>query len=135
MSTGTRAMGSLRRSRWLLPAFSFAIGVVYFVAELIAGNIALGAEMFAVMAVFSGVILLGGRSETLRGLRGDGRDERFASMDLRATAFSGVIVMIAVLIAFVVEVARGHSGAPYFWLGAIGGLAYLASVVWLRVRG
>jgi hypothetical protein len=31
--------------------------------------------------------------------------------------------------------ARGHSGAPYDWLGAIAGVAYLVAVIWRRVRG
>jgi hypothetical protein len=44
-------------------------------------------------------------------------------------------VIIAIIIAFVVAVARGHSGAPFTWLGAIAGLAYLLSVVTLRRRG
>ncbi len=34
------------------------------------------------------IFLLGGRSETIRGLRGNGRDERFAMLDLKATAVS-----------------------------------------------
>ncbi len=79
-------------------------------------------------------ILLAGRSETVRGLRGDGRDERFEMLDLRATAFAGVAAIVAVLVAFVVEIARRHSGAPYYWTGAIAGLRYLAAVIYLRVR-
>jgi hypothetical protein len=43
----------------------------------------------AVLAAFGLIILLAGRSETVRGLRGDGRDERFAQIDLNATALSG----------------------------------------------
>jgi hypothetical protein len=38
------------------------------------------------------------------------------------------------IVAVIVEVAQGHSGEPYDWLGAIGGLAYLAAVIVLRVR-
>jgi hypothetical protein len=40
------------------------------------------------------VFLLGGRSETIRGLRGDGRDERFELIDLKATAFAGLAIII-----------------------------------------
>jgi hypothetical protein len=86
------------------------------------------------MTAFGLAILLGGRSETIRGLRGDGRDERFAMLDLQATAIAGLALIIAVIVAFIVEVARGHSGEPYDWLGAIGGLAYIAAVVYLRIR-
>ena len=34
------------------------------------------------MTAFGALILLGGRSETIRGLRGDGRDERFRKIDI-----------------------------------------------------
>jgi putative transcriptional regulator len=39
------------------------------------------------------------------------------------------------VVAFVIELARGRSGSPYSWLGAIAGLAYLAAVVVFRLRG
>jgi hypothetical protein len=68
-------------------------------------------------------------------LRGDGRDERFRQIDLAATAIAGLLVITAIIVAFIVEVARGHSGRPYTWLGALAGLAYLGAVFALRVRG
>lgn len=80
------------------------------------------------------VFLLGGRSETIRGLRGDGRDERFALMDLRATAFGGTVALGAALVATMVELARGQDGQPYAWIAALGGLAYLVAILWLRWR-
>ena len=87
------------------------------------------------MSAFGALVLFGGRSETIRGLRGDGRDERFRQIDVNATAVAGVAVVCAVIVAFVVEIARGHSGSPYTWLGAIGGGAYLIAVAWFRLRG
>ena len=66
--------------------------------------------------------------ETIRGLRGDGRDERFRQIDVHATALAGLAVLVAIIVAFVVEVARGHSGSPYAWLGAIGGITYVAAI-------
>jgi presenilin-like A22 family membrane protease len=44
-------------------------------------------------------------------------------------------VIAAILLAFAVEVARGHSGSPYSWLGAIAGVAYLLAIAVFRVRG
>ena len=41
-------------------------------------------------------------------------------------------VIAAVLVMFVVEIARGDDGQPYAALGAVGGIAYVASLVWLR---
>jgi hypothetical protein len=55
-------------------------------------------------------------------------------MDLRATAAAGAVVLVVTIGAFVVDVARGNSGAPYYWLGAIGGVAYVVALVVQRVR-
>jgi presenilin-like A22 family membrane protease len=43
-------------------------------------------------------------------------------------------VIIAVIIGFLVELARGHDGNPYAWLGAIGGVTYLLAIVIFRIR-
>lgn len=122
-------------SRWTVPAFSVGIGVVLLGANIAGHQLGLGLWCLGVMAVFGAAVLLGGRSETIRGLRGDGRDERFAMLDLQATALAGLALMIAVIVAFIVEVASGRSGEPYDWLGAIAGLAYIAAIIVLRVRG
>jgi presenilin-like A22 family membrane protease len=86
------------------------------------------------MSAFGAFILLGGRSETIRGLRGDGRDERFKLMDLAATAIAGLVVITAIIVGFVVEMARGHNGEPYTWLGAVAGVSYLIAIITLRMR-
>ena len=125
----------IARSKWFLPLFSVALGVVVFVAQWIGGSPRSGLVSFAILAGFGVLILLGGRSETIRGLRGDGRDERFRQIDIEATAIAGIAVLTAIIVAFVIELARGHDGAPYAWLGAIGGLTYLLAVVVLRLRG
>jgi hypothetical protein len=87
------------------------------------------------LTAFGLFFLLAGRSETIRGLRGDGRDERFAQIDLRATAMTGLALLVALIVAWLVAIARGRSGSPYDWLLAIGGLAYLLAVAWFRWRG
>ncbi len=125
----------LSRSKWFLPGFATAIGLIMLAAEAAGGHVGLGLVSLAIMVAFGGAILLGGRSETVRGLRGDGRDERFAALDLKATAFAGTALIVALIVAFLVEVANGHDGAPYDWLGAVAGVAYLVAIVVLRVRG
>ena len=125
----------ITRSKWFLPLFAALLGLVMLAAEWIGGKPGAGVTSLAIMVVFGALVLLGGRSETIRGLRGDGRDERFRQIDLQATALSGLAVIVAIIVAFVVEVARGHDGGPYTWLGAIAGAAYLLAVVVLRLRG
>ena len=94
-----------------------------------------GVISLAVLAAFGLVVLVAGRSETVRGLRGDGRDERFARIDLQATAAAGLALIVALIVAWLVATARGQSGSPYDWLLATGGLAYLLAVAWFRWRG
>ena len=81
------------------------------------------------------LFLLGGtRSETLAGLGGPGRDERWAFIDLRATAFSGLVVLLIIIGAWLYEIADGRDGSPYGQLAAIGGLAYIVGVAIGRRR-
>jgi hypothetical protein len=122
-------------SRWFLPAFSLGLGLVVLLASWLGGQVSSGLIGLAIMAGFAAFILAAGRSETIRGLRGDGRDERFAQIDLRATAIAGLTLIIALIVSWLVEIARGHSGSPYDWLCAIGGLAYALAVAFLRWRG
>lgn len=126
---------AMTRSKWFLPLFAVALGLVMLAAEWIGGSPGGGLASLGVMSAFGALVLLGGRSETVRGLRGDGRDERFRQIDRSATAFAGAAVIVAIIVGFLVEVARGHDGSPFTWLGAVAGLAYLAGVVALRLRG
>jgi UPF0716 family protein affecting phage T7 exclusion len=125
----------LTKTRWFLPLFAVALGLVVFVAQWIGGDPGSGLVSFAIVAGFGLLVLLGGRSETVRGLRGDGRDERFRKIDIHATAIAGLAVIWAVIIASIVELARGRGPGPYGWLAAVGGIAYLAAVVVFRIRG
>ena len=123
------------KSKWFLPLFAVALGLIVFIAQWIGGNPGSGLVSFAILAGAGVLVLLGGRSETIRGLRGDGRDERFRMIDIHATALAGLAVITAIIIAFLVELARGHNGNPYGWLGAIGGITYIAAIVLFRIRG
>jgi len=123
------------RSRWFMPAFCLALGVVVLGASWLGGQLGAGVFGLVVLTALGLVILLlTGHSETIRGLT-TGRDERFAQIDLKATAAAGLAVLLAVIVAWLVEIARGHSGQPYGWLGAIGALAYVAAVALFRWRG
>ena len=122
------------RSRWWLPLFSLALGGALFAAYAIGGDAGEGVFAFGVMAALAAVFLFGGRSETLRGLGGPGRDERWAAIDLKASAFAGLVLIAAVIGAFMIEIASGDDGSPYGQLGAIAGVAYIIGVAFLRWR-
>jgi hypothetical protein len=119
------------RGRWA-GAIGFAVcGVVVAAAELIGGE-STGQVIFAVV-LFGGIALvlaLGGRSESIRAFRGDVQDERLDDIQLRAQALAGRLVIVAVVIAFLVELTRGNSGAPYSWLAAVGGFTYLGAYLY-----
>ena len=128
--------GSLTRSKWYLPSFSLVLGLVMLAVSLLGGHPVQGLVSLAVLAAFGLFILLAGRrSETIRGLSGEGRDERFAQIDLQASALAGLAVIVALIVAWLVTTARGQSGQPYDWLLAIAGLAYVLAVGWFRWRG
>ncbi len=111
------------------------MGLVYLVALSVAGHPIDGVLALAVMVAFSAALLFARRrSETVRGLL-DHRDERISAIDLRATAITALAMISVVLVAFVVQIARGQSGWPYSMLGFVGGLSYVAAVIVLRIRG
>jgi hypothetical protein len=126
---------SATSAKWLIPATCLIFGGFVLLAAWLGGQPVSGLVGLGIMAAFGLFVAVSGRSETVRGLRGDGRDERFAQIDLRATAATGLVLITAVLVAFLVEVARGHSVASYTWLGALAGLTYLLAVAYLRWRG
>ena len=129
------AMHRWWRSRWWAPLYSLGLGAIVFAAFAIGGNPADGARAFALFVIVALVFWFGSsRSETLGGLGGTGRDERWAAIDLRASAFGGFVVLLVTIGAWLYELADGRDGNPYGQLLAVGGLAYIAAIVYLRAR-
>jgi hypothetical protein len=126
---------AIARSKWLTPLICLGLGVVVFAVSWLGGDFGGGVVSLAILAAFGLILLLlTGRSETVRGLT-VGRDERFAQLDLRATAVAGLVVLLTLMVAWLVEIARGQNGNPYGWLLATGGLAYLVAFAFFRWRG
>lgn len=119
---------------WATPVLGVVMGLIFLIATLAGGHPVLGVFALVWLAGWSiAIALIGLRSETVRGLL-DNRDERLAGINLKATAMCGGAMIGAVVIGTVVSLARGQSGSPYDIIGAVGGLAYLASVAWYRIR-
>jgi len=127
-------MTTVTKTKWFLPLSCVLLGVAVLVAQWIGGDARSGLTSFASLAVFGALILLGGRSETVRGLRGDGRDERFRTIDIHATAIAGIVLIVTLIVVWLVELGRGHDGSPYGQLMAVGGFAYLAAIAFMRLR-
>jgi hypothetical protein len=123
------------RGYWATVVLGVGIGIVYLIGFAAGGKPLLGVGALAIMVAFTGALLLAGRrSETVRGLLNH-RDERISAIDLRATAVTALAMIAVILVGFVVSIARGGSGWPYDMIGFVGGLAYVAGVVYFRVRG
>ena len=124
----------LYRSRWYMPAFSVFLGLLMLGAFAIGGDVGDGLFALGVMVVLAAGILVFGRNETVRGLSGPGRDERWAKIDITASALTGIVLIAVIIGAFLVEVARGEDGQPWSQLGAVGGVTYIIAVALLRWR-
>jgi hypothetical protein len=120
--------------RWAVPGVAAAIGLGYLVAGLAGGRPGFGVGGLVLMLVVGAGFVLATRvSETAAGLA-DRTDERINSIDRDASLVAGMVLLAAVLVMFMVEVARGDDGSPYYQLGALAGVSYLAALAWLRVR-
>lgn len=121
-------------TRWAVPGVAAVAGGAYLVAGLVGDDVAFGVLGLVLMLVAAGVFVLAARwSETVAGLR-DRSDERINALDRSASLTAGMVVLLAVLVMFVVEIAGGEDGSPYSALGALGGVTYVASLTWLRFR-
>ena len=92
------SMTALHKTKWFLPLFSVALGRAVPAAALWAGGerragIAVARDHGGARAL---IFLLGGRSDLIRGLRGDGRDEYWQRIDVHATALAGNVVIVAI---------------------------------------
>lgn len=122
------------RWRWGTPLVAVAVGVAYLVAGWLGGDWDFAMSGLVVMVGVAAAMLVAARfSETVAGLL-DRRDERINKIDMQATVFTGMVLITAVIVGFVSEIAGGEDGEPYAMLGAIGGVSYVAAVVVLRFR-
>jgi hypothetical protein len=124
----------IHRSRWYMPAFSVFLGLLMLGAFALGGDVGGGLAALGVMVALAVGIVVFGRSETVRGLSGPGRDERWAKIDSTATAITGSVLIAVIIGAFLVEVAGGEDGEPWSQLGALGGVTYIVAVALLRWR-
>ena len=123
------------RSRYFMPLFTLFLGALVFTAFAIGGDLTNGLFAIPLFVGIAAVFFFARRNETIQGLGGPGRDERWAMIDLTATAATGAVLIAVVIGCWLVEIAKGYDGSPYGQLGAIAGLAYILTVAILRKRG
>jgi hypothetical protein len=127
-------MTAIHKTKWFLPLFAVALGLACLGAMWAGGEPELGLQALGIMSVLGLVFLVGGRSDLIRGLRGDGRDEYWQRIDVHATAIAGTVAICAIIGMCLWEWAHGRSGTPYVQLGALSGVAYVVALGVLRWR-
>jgi hypothetical protein len=119
-----------------MPTFGLLLGVLLFAASAIGGQSILGLGMFAVMAIYSAVVIVfGGRNETIGVLGGRPADERLAGFDLAATAVAGTVATLVALGGFLWQISHGANGSDFALVAAAAGIGYLGALLWFRWRG
>ena len=84
------AVSRLYKTRWFMPSFALFIGLVMLGAFWIGDNVVQGLASLGIMAFVAALFYFGARrSETLAGIGGPARDERWEKIDLHATAMAG----------------------------------------------
>jgi hypothetical protein len=85
-----------------------------FGAFWIGDDLGAGLGAFGVMASLAALFYFGARrSETLAGIGGPGARRALGAIDVHATALAGLVLILVIIGAFLVEVAQGHDGSPY----------------------
>ena len=122
------------RSRYFMPLFSLFMGALVLAAFAIGGDLSNGLLAIPLFVGIAALFFFARRNETIQGLGGPGRDERWERIDVHATALTGLVLILVIIGAWLVEIAQGKDGSPYAALGAVGGIAYILAVALLRWR-
>ena len=123
-------------SRWFVPAVGFVLGLLIAAAEM-GRNASPGqaAVAFAIVAGYAIALrVLQSRSDMASLLSGLPRDERWASINLRALSLAAQLIAVVLVGSFLVAQFGGADSTPYAWLGAVFALGYLGGLVWYRSR-
>lgn len=123
------------RPAWVVPVLIAATAVPTFVAFRIGGNPGLGAVWASVSLVLAAAVALGGRSETLRLVRGEADDERSVALESQALSITSLVLTIALVGLFLAAGLRGESGLVYGALLLLGEATHLAALAILNRRG
>ena len=123
-------------SRWVVPAVGFVLGLLFAAAELgRQASLVQAAVAFAIVAGYAIALrMLQSRSDMASLLSGMPRDERWASINLRALSLAAQLIAVVLVGAFLVTQFGGGDSTPYAWLGAVFALGYLGGLVWYRSR-
>ena len=122
------------RSRWWMPASASSSACSSAARSCSAADPWMALWGFGLMAGLGALAFFARRSETIQGLSGPGRDERWAMIDLGARLRRPRPHRARYIGMWLYEIANGRDGNPYGPARALGGVAYIAGVAWGRFR-
>ena len=118
----------------LVPLLVAAIGIPTFVAFWIGGRPGLGALWAAASLAFALVLWLGGRSDTIRLVRGEDDDERALELELKAMTYTALVLVVSLAGLFLAAGVRGESGLVYGVLLLLAEVTHLGALAVLNRR-
>jgi hypothetical protein len=121
-------------SWWWVPVLVGGLAVPTFVAFWIGGDPKAGLIWGSLSIVFALVLAVGGRSDTVRLLRGEDDDERAVALELQATTLTAVALIVALAVLFLVTAARGESPVVYGVLLLLAEMTHLGALAVLNRR-
>ncbi|MBW8485701.1 hypothetical protein [Actinomadura parmotrematis] len=128
----TREIG---RGRWLVPATCVLLAAAYAVVFLLNDEPAMAAVGAGVMLAYGAFLLLfGGRSEAVALLGGKEGDERRRLIALRASAATGQLLVVVAVAMLFVKLAQGDDPGAWATICAVGGAAFITSIVYYTRR-
>jgi len=116
-----------RARRWITPAVMLVGGTAITLAATFGGYFTMSALIvgLAFTLVATGAFVVLGRTRgDLGAIVASTPDERQRDIDLRATAASGLVMALVLIIGSIVSLAQGKSGQPWVDLGAAYGVTY-----------
>lgn len=106
-----------------------------FVAFWVGGRPELGAAWAAASVVFGLVLLVGGRSDTIRMLRGDEDDERTLALESQAMTVTALVLIVVLAGLFLAAGIRGETGVVYGVLLIVAELTHIGALAVLSRKG
>ena len=118
----------------LVPVLVASLAVPTFVAFWIGGRPEAGLLWGSLSILFAVLLVLGGRSDTIRLLRGEDDDERTLELETRATTATAMVLIVALAALFLVTAARGENPIVYGLLLLLAEVTHLVALTALNRR-
>ena len=122
------------KAHWPMSLGLIGLGGVVLAAEAAEDQLVSGIIWSAILAAVGLVVAFGGRFSIVRQARGSTEDERDATLNSRAMATAGTVLIFVLTGCLVYSLVREQGLTPYVQLTAVGGASYAIALLFLRWR-